>query len=72
MNEKILQLKKLNAAYMAALEYDRCPDAKKLQAVAELFDAGVEIKELKEALKENSGRRPDEIASSMSDLIKTL
>jgi hypothetical protein len=72
MQEKILQLKKLNAAYIAALEYDYCPAAKKAKDVTDLFDTGVSDKELKEALTENQGRRPDEITSEMSDLIKTL
>jgi hypothetical protein len=70
--ETISNLKKLNAAYIAALEYDRCPEPKKLKAVVELFDTGIPIKELKQALGENQGRRPDEIAGEMSDLIKTL
>lgn len=72
MSDKILQLKKLNAAYIAALEYDRCPAAKKAKDVAELFETGVSMKELKEALTEEQGRRPDEIASSMSHLITEL
>ena len=72
MKEKILQLKKLNAAYIAALEYDRCPEPKKAKEVDNDFKTGVSLKELKEALLDNSGRRPDEIASEMSDLIKEL
>lgn len=70
--EQITTLKKLNAAYIAALEYDRCPEAKKAKEVSGLFEMGVPLKDLREALLENSGRRPDEIAGEMSDLIKTL
>ena len=72
MEENILKLKKLNAAYIAALEFDRCPESKKAKQVAELFETGVSDKELKESLSENQGRRPDEIASSISDLIVSL
>lgn len=72
MEKKILELKKLNAAYMAALEWDYCPEPKKLKEVVELFDVGISDKELKESLRDNNGRRPDEIASEMSDLIKGL
>lgn len=70
--EQITALKKLNAAYIAALEYDRCPDPKKAKNVDDIFETGVTMPELKEALADNQGRRPDEIASSMSNLIKTL
>jgi len=70
--ETILQLKKLNAAYIAAGEWDYCPGSKKYKKVTELYDVGIPDKELKEALSENEGRRPDEIVTSMSDLIKTL
>lgn len=72
MNEKILQLKKLNAAYIAALEYDYCPDDKKAKKVASMFKTGISIEDLTDALAINQGCRPDEIASEMSDLIKTL
>jgi len=72
MDQKILDLKKLNAAYIAALEWDYCPEPTKLKKVKELFETGVSDKDLKEALSDNQGRRPDEIASSMSDLIKGL
>lgn len=72
MQEKILNLKKLNAAYIAALEYDRCPAEEESENVNELFETGFPDEELKEILNQNSGRRPDEIASEMSDLIKEL
>lgn len=70
--EAIVKLKKLNAAYIAALEFDYCPEAKKVKEVVELLDTGISVAELKKALGENQGRRPDEIAGEMSDLIKTL
>lgn len=70
--QKITNLKKLNAAYIAALEYDRCPDHGSTENIAEMFDTGITIEQLEEALGDNSGRRPDEIAGEMSDLIKTL
>ncbi len=72
MEQTILELKKLNAAYIAALEYDYCPGSEKANAVAKLFDTGVSNKVLKEALDEHSGSRPDEIAMSMTDAIKNL
>lgn len=72
MEKKILELKKLNAALMAAQEWDYCPEPKKLKEVVELFDVGVSDKELKDALRDNSGRRSDEIVNSISDLIKEL
>lgn len=72
MQDKILALKKLNAAYIAALEYDRCPDAGSTENIAEMFETGITSEELEEALGDNSGRRPDEIAGEMSDLIKEL
>ncbi len=72
MEQKILELKKLNAAYIAALEYDYCPDAKKASAVSKLFDTGVSKEILKEALDEYQGSRPDEIANQISDAIKAL
>lgn len=72
MSTEILKLKKLNAAYIAALEWDYCPEPKKIKEVIELFDTGISDIELKEALLDNQGRRPDEIASEMSDLIKKL
>lgn len=72
MSDKILELKKLNAAYIAALEYDYCPQEDQADEVAGLFETGVSEKHLFESFIENQGRRPDEIASSISDLIKTL
>jgi hypothetical protein len=72
MEENIFNLKKLNAAYIAALEFDRCPDSTKSEKLESLFDLGVAGKDLKKALQENQGRRPDEIAGEISDLIKTL
>lgn len=72
MDQNILKLKKLNAAYIAALEFDYCPDDKKAKKVAGLFDTGISDKELKEALSENQGRRPDEIAGEISRIIITL
>jgi hypothetical protein len=72
MEEKILNLKKLNAAYIAAIEFDYCPDAKKAKKVSDLFETGVSTQHLKEALDENQGSRSDEIASQMSFLIKEL
>jgi hypothetical protein len=70
--ETILRLKRLNAARIAALEYDYCPDAKKAKQVADMFETGVSMDELKKALTESSGCRPDEIANQISYLIKTL
>jgi len=72
MQEKILQLKKLNAAYIAALEYDYCPSEDEADNVAELFETGFTNEELKEILSEHKGRRPDVIAGEMSTIIKDL
>lgn len=70
--EEILKIKKLNAAYIAAIEYDRCPDSRETDNVLELYNVGITKEELQEALDENEGRRPDEIAREMSGLIKEL
>jgi len=72
MEQELLAIKKLNAAYVAALEYDRCPDSDEASDIHEDFETGVTLEELKLALEENQGRRPDEIAQEMSDLIKLL
>lgn len=72
MKDEILKLKMLNASYIAALEYDRCPSSEDADEVDGLFETGVSLEQLQDALEENSGRRPDEIASDMSYLIKQL
>ncbi len=68
----ILQLKKLNAAYLAALEYDYCPSSEEAENISELYQSNIPLDILKECLDENQGRRPDEIVSEMSNLIKQL
>lgn len=71
--QQILELKKLNAAYIASLEYDYCPEGKKATEVNDLFITGyISISLLKKALNENQGRRPDEISGSIYELIKSL
>lgn len=72
METKILELKKLNAAYNAALEFDYCPGAGKFKSVKELGEFGLKDTELKDALNENQGCRPDEIAGSISSVIESL
>lgn len=72
MNDKILELKLLNAAYISALEYDYCPEPKEAKKVAKKYETGVSIDELQRSFLDNQGRRPDEIAGEMSDLIKEL
>ena len=69
MNTDTLKLKKLAAAYIASLEYDRCPDSDSAEDVMQLFEPKLSLKELEGALNDNSGRRPDEIASTMVRLI---
>jgi hypothetical protein len=72
MEDKVLQLKKLNAAYIAALEWDYCPEPEKIKEVMKRFKTGISKEQLGDALLENQGSRPDEIAGQMSELIKTL
>jgi len=72
MNSTILELKKLNAAYIAALEYDYCPEPKEAKKVAKNFTTGISIDEIQRSFLDNQGRRPDEIASEMSDLIASM
>ncbi len=72
MSNTIYELKKLNAAYIAAQEYDRCPDGEEAVSVNKLFDTGISLDALVAALNDNQGRRPDEIAGEISELIKTL
>lgn len=72
MSEMIQKLKKLNAAYIAALEYDYCPDESHAKKINKMFKTGLTNSELEESLIDNQGRRPDEIAGEMSDLIKEL
>lgn len=71
-SDQLLKLKKLNACYIVALEWDRCPALEEFNKILEMFDYGVTDDQLKEALANNQGRRPDEIASEMSELIKKL
>ena len=72
MDNLTLKLKKLNCAYKAALEFDYCPEPSKIKKVKELFEPTISDKDLKDALLDNSGRRPDEIASEISDLIEEM
>lgn len=72
MSDKIKELKKLNAAYIAALEWDYCPEPTEAKKVKKLFKTGLSDEDLQEGLDENQGRRSDEIVLSMSELIKTL
>jgi hypothetical protein len=72
MEDKILKLKKLNAAYIAALEYDYCPEPDKTNDVMVLFETGVSEQDLKDSLIENQGSRPDQIADEISEIIKSL
>lgn len=72
MEEKILQLKKLRAAYITSLEYDICPGSEKAGDAVELFDMGISAEEFCEALDDQQGSRPYEIADRISDLIKEL
>jgi hypothetical protein len=72
MVDKIIELKTLNAAYIAALQYDYCPEPKEAKKVAKNFETGVSIDNLQRAFLDNQGRRPDEIAHQISDLIKEL
>jgi hypothetical protein len=72
MEDKILQLKKLNAAYIASLEWDYCPQPEELNKVIERLETGISKEQLGDALLENQGSRPDEIAGQMSELIKTF
>lgn len=70
--ETTLKLKLLRAAYLAALEFDYCPEEDEVEDVQSLVDTDLTVTRLKEALIENSGRRPDEIANEICDTIKEL
>lgn len=72
MMEKIKELKKLNAAYQAALEWDYCPDSDKVEEVMDVIGNHLSVEDLSVALEEAQGMRPDEIASSISQLINDL
>jgi len=72
MKKEILKLKKLNAAYIAALEYDNCPDESELESIKDLYDVGINDNDFRDALSDNCGRRPDEIAGEMSSIIKKI
>ena len=71
MNAKILKLKQLSVAYRAALEFDYCPEEDKLNDVKELLITILTDGQISEALVENSGRRPDEIAMEIAEFIET-
>lgn len=78
MEDKIKELQKLSIAYQAAQEYDRCPDSD--DATDNMIDnIGFSSGQKEysremviEALDENQGRRPDEIAGSIMNLIDQL
>lgn len=72
MTKEIIELKELNAAYEAALEFDRCPDSTKYEKISYMFEMNLSEKYVKKALKENQGRRPDEIALLICEKIKAL
>lgn len=72
MKREILKLKKLNVAYKASLEFDYCPEEDQIDRLKELFDINISDEDLKETLIDNSGRRPDEIAREISEVIENL
>lgn len=72
MEKDILELKMLNAAYAAALEFDYCPGTDEIDKVVELINIGITYSQLHNALSEHEGRRPDELASEMSMIIRNL
>lgn len=72
MTEEIFILKKLNAAFIASNEYDFCPDIEEAENIFELFDVGVSLEDLEDALKENQGRRADEIMDQISRILVDL
>jgi hypothetical protein len=72
MEKEIQELKRMNAAYLAALEFDYCPDSQKSKQIVDLFVTGISEKELKTALNRYQGYRPNEMALLMSKLIKKL
>lgn len=70
MEDKIKKLKQCAIAYTASLEFDRCPDPSKSKKVKELFD--YDLTEIKSALTEYQGNRPDEIAGVMTGMIDNI
>ena len=72
MEENVLKLKKLNAAWMAAQEFDYCPSRKSLKKIKELYNVGITDEQLKDTLDDNQGCRPDEISNKISRLIMNL
>lgn len=77
MNEEvILKLKKLNAAYIASLEYDVVPEIEGPDGLEDIKHScpefGISDEDLRSALKENQGSSPRNMIDEISDLIKEL
>jgi len=72
MEENVLKLKKLNAAWMAAQEFDFCLSGEDFKKLTELYDVGITDEQLIEALDDNQGNRPDELANKISELIMNI
>lgn len=72
MDAIILKLKQLAASYLAALEYDYCPESDAdLIEVRDLVTTTLTDKQLKDAFNENSGRTPHELARELAEFIES-
>lgn len=76
MNDQILKLKKLNAAYIASLEYDVVPEIEGPDGLEDIKNScpefGVSDEELRSVLEEYQGSSPNNMIEEISDLIKEL
>lgn len=74
MENQIRELKLLSIAYQSALEYDYCPEVEEVDEIKEtfLFADKHSIEDIKDALNEYCGYRPDEISSKICFIIDSL
>lgn len=72
MTDKVLQLKKINAAYLAAYSLGACPMSDKAQWVDDNFFTDLNLPQIEEALAENNFKSPDTLINEMIELITKL
>lgn len=71
MEAKLLKLKQLAASYIAALEFDYCPDEEPIEDIRALVTTSLTDEQLQEGLDENSGRAPHELARELAEFIES-